>query len=85
MTYTLNAKQIREAIQLCKGLVGFEYNGKDGSVDPFYLLDTKSHEYSLFYNGEEKTVYNMDDVMNTPFIDGHTLNEVADQLVITEY
>ena len=85
MTYTLNAKQIREAIQLCKGLVGFEYNGKDGNVDPYYLHESKSYEYLLFFNGNEQTVYNMDDVMNTPFIDGHTLNEVADQLVITEY
>lgn len=81
----MKKKEIKDRIKQCVTLFGFEYNGKDGSVDPFYLPETKSHEYSLFYDGNEQTVYNMDDVMNTPFIDGHTLNEIADKLTITEY
>lgn len=66
-------------------LFGFEYNGKDGNVDPYYSDKLKTDSFLLYYDGTEQTVYNLDDVMNTPFIEGKTLNEVADQIEITEW
>lgn len=66
-------------------LFGFVYNGKDGNVDPYYLPETDTNEFLLFFDGEEQTVNNIDDVMNTPFIEGKTLNDVADQIEITDW
>ena len=81
----LKAEKIKNRISDCVTLFGFEYNNKNGNVDPYYIPDKKSYEYLLFYDGEEITVYDIDDVMNTPFIDGHTLNELAEKITITEW
>ena len=79
----MNAKQIKNTIEQCSGLFGFEYQGKEGNVDPYYIPKKKSFEYLLFFDGTEQMVYNIDAVMTTPFIMGHSLNEVANELDIT--
>lgn len=81
----MNAEKIKQRIGKMVTLFGFVYKGKDGNVDPYYLPETKTKEFLLFFDGEEQTVYNIDDVMNTPFIEGKTLNDVADQIEITEW
>lgn len=81
----MTSAKIRDRISECATLFGFEYGGKYGNVDPYYIYETKSHEYLLFFDGAEKTVYTLDEVMNTPFICGKTLSEVADKIVITEW
>lgn len=70
--------------QMCT-LFGFIYDGKDGNVDPYYIPETKSDEFLLYYNGTEQTVTSIDEVMNTPFINGKSLNEIADKIEITEW
>lgn len=64
-------------------LFGFEIDGKAGNVDPCYIPG-KGNEFLLFFDGKEQTVYTVDDVMNTPFIGGKALNEIAEKLTITE-
>ncbi|MCC8041956.1 MAG: hypothetical protein LIO69_00255 [Oscillospiraceae bacterium] len=61
----------------------FEYNGLDGNVDYYYIQETKSIEILLWFNGEEITVYDIDSAMNTKFINGKSLAEVADDIKIT--
>ncbi len=58
----------------------FGYKGKDGNVDQYYFPQTKKKEYLLYFDGNETTVHSFDEVMNTPFIDGKTLNEVQDEI-----
>lgn len=77
----MTANQIRNTIQDCATLFEFEYQGLDGNVDPYFHGDG-NFSFLLYFNGEEKTVYNIDDVMNTPFIKGKSLNEIAENLII---
>lgn len=62
-------------------LFGFEYNGKEGNIDPFIK------SFHLMYDGKEQDVPNFDAVLNTPFVGGHTLQELSDSganVIITE-
>lgn len=81
----MKATKIKDRISECVTLFGFEFNGKEGNVDPYYNPSSKSSEYLLYFDGSEKTVYNIDDVMNTPFIEGHSLNEIADKITVTDF
>lgn len=81
----MTASKIKERIAECATLFAFEYAGLEGNVDPYYIPESKKHEYLLFYNGAEKSVSDIDSVMNTPFIDGKSLNELADKITITEW
>ncbi len=62
-------------------LLGFEYEGKDGNIDPHY---SGKDTYLICFDKKELLVHSADEVFTTPFIAGKTLREVADQLVITE-
>jgi hypothetical protein len=76
----MRADKIRARIDELCTLFGFTYHGKDGHVDPY------SHsEYLLFFDGREQVVHSIDEVMSTPFFDGHNLAEIADQITITEW
>ena len=81
----MKAEKIKARIDDCVTLFGFEYRGKEGNVDPYYIHEEKRYEFLLYFDGQEQIVNNIDDVMNTPFILGHTLNEVADEIEITEW
>ena len=81
----MNAETIKNRIDEMCTLFGFEYNGKEGNVDPCYDHIAKQNDFLLYFAGEEQTVHDIESVMNTPFIDGHSLNEVAEQLEITEF
>lgn len=80
----MRQNEIRDRIAECCTLFGFEYQGKEGNVDPYYTQE-EGYSYLLYFDGSEQTVYSLDDVMNTPFIDGHTLRELAEQVNITEW
>ena len=81
----MNVKTIKDIIHRCSNIFSFEFNGFEGNVDPYYIPETKSYEYLLFFNGNEQTVNDLDLVMNTPFIDGHSLTAIADKITVTEY
>jgi hypothetical protein len=77
----MTANQIKDTIQECATLFEFEYQGFYGNVDPYFHEDG-SFSFLLYFNGEETTVYNIDDVMNTTFINGKCLNEIAESLYL---
>lgn len=62
-------------------LLGFEYEGKDGNIDPYY---EGKDSYLLFFDNKELVVYSLEDVFATRFIAGKTLKEVANKIIITE-
>ena len=65
-------------------LFGFLYKRKEGNVDPSYTPQ-EGDSYLLFYDGHEKIVHSLDEVMNTPFFDGKTLTEIADEVTVTDW
>ncbi|MBQ3299808.1 MAG: hypothetical protein IJG99_05915 [Ruminococcus sp.] len=81
----MKAERIKSRIDDCVSLFGFAYRGKEGNVDPCYIHKEKRYEYLLCFDGKEQTVNDIDSVMNTPFILGHTLNELAEEIEITEW
>ena len=64
--------------ELSKGwaMLVFQYHGKEGHVDPYGTQDG-NFSYLLWYDGDEKLVHSMEDVMHTPIFDGHSLSEIA--------
>lgn len=72
---------IKETLSVNSTLFGFEYNGKEGNIDPYY---SGKDRYLLFFDGKELLVNSLNAVFTTPFIDGKTLNEVVNQIIITE-
>lgn len=81
----MTKNDIKSNILLCKGLFGFQYNEKEGNIDPYYIPEKQSYKYLLAFDGDEQFVYDIDAVMNTPFINGQSLNDVAEKITITEY
>ena len=76
MTFENAIKRIQEFASL----FAFEYNGKDGDIDPF-----NKNKFNLFYNGETKEVHSIEDVINEPFFDGKSFKEIYDEISIVEY
>ena len=56
----------------------FYYKGKQGSVCIF--SDTF---IGLSYDGETVQVHTLDEVMTTPFVNGKTLTELANEIILT--
>lgn len=79
----MTATKIKKRIDEMCTLFGFEYQGKAGNVDPYYTPGEGS-TFLLFFDGAETVVDNIDGVMNTPFIDGKTLMDVAEEIEITD-
>ena len=73
------ADDLRTFIAKNGNMIEFEYNGYDGNIDPYYN-PTDGHSYLLYYNGYEILVHTIDEVMNTPFIDGYCLNDISEKL-----
>lgn len=76
----MTLKVALEGIKKCIYQLEFEYDGRIGDIDPCYNPEKSRVEYLLYFDGYEVKVYNMDDVANTPFIDGKTLTEAFDSL-----
>ena len=71
---------IKQAISVNGTLLGFEYQGKEGNIDPYYT----EGKYLLFFNGKEQIVDSFEEALNTPFVDGKTIVEISEQITITE-
>lgn len=76
--------KIKNRLQECATLFEFDYHGKTGNIDPYYIKEGVC-EYLLFFDGEETMIYNIDDVMNTPFFDGKSLAEISDEIEIDSW
>lgn len=81
----MTADKIKSRINEMCTLFGFEYQGKAGNVDPCYNPDTGKDEFMLYYDNKEQTVYDIEAVMQTPFIRGHSINELAETLTVTDF
>ena len=80
MTQADLKKMIENSIDLFE----FEYDCREGNIDPYYIPETKSMEYLLYFDGNEKIVKSIEEVMNTPFIDGKSLNDLAAHIQFTD-
>ncbi len=72
---------IKKTLSVNGALLGFEYKGKEGNIDPYY---SGKDTYLLFFDDKELLVHSLDEVFTASFIDGKTLKEVAEQIVIIE-
>ena len=75
--------QIKDVVVENCALFGFSFLGKDGNVDPGYVPGEGDH-YLLYFDGNEQTVSTFDEVLTTPFVDGHSLTELADKIKVTD-
>ena len=75
--------RLRKKVKDCYGLVEFTYQGKDVNIDPYFHKDG-TYSYLLYFDGFEKTVYSIDDVMNTPFVYGKSLNELRNAIRVLD-
>ena len=75
----MTADSLRKELSKGWAMLVFQYRGKEGHVDP-YGTQNGDFSYILWYEGDEKLVYTMEDVMNTPIFDGHSLSEIADEI-----
>ena len=66
---------LRDWIDSLTDDIEFQYKGLWGVICPF----TRS-EISLCYNGHELTVDSVEKAMSTPFIAGHSLNELSTEI-----
>ncbi len=58
----------------------FEYNGFCCGVDPFSESD-----YDVWYGEQYAKMYSIDEVVNTKFFDGKTLEEIFPYIEIDAY
>lgn len=80
----MTAKEILNTVNEVQSLLSFTYRGKEGNIDPYGSIEL-NRRWLLFYDGLEVSVYGEDAVLNTPFIDGKTLSEVAEALTDIEW
>lgn len=73
----MTKSDLKKMIENAVDLFEFEYDGREGNIDPYYIPETKSMEYLLYFDGNEKIVKSIEEVMGTPFIDGKNLNDLA--------
>jgi hypothetical protein len=71
--------QIFNKVNEVQSLLSFTYNGKDGNIDPYYS-SKDGYRWLLYFDGNEQIVCSKDEILQTPFIDGHSLNELASSL-----
>jgi hypothetical protein len=76
----MKAKQIEERLAEMASHFTFDYNGKTCGVDP--LSRTR---YEMWYGDTDMTASSLDEVMTTPFFNGKSLTDIADEIKIDEY
>lgn len=73
----MKASELKAWIDSLTQDIDFEYHGVLGSICPF---DRKN--ISLCYGGQEVTVDSVDAAMEEPFIEGHSLAEICEELTL---
>ena len=71
----MKAGDLRAWIDSLTQDIDFEYHGRTGSICPFSRSDI-----SLAFDGCEVTVDSVDAAMAEPFVDGHSLSELCEEL-----
>lgn len=73
----MKASELRKWIDSLTQDIDFEYRGTLGSICPF-----NREKISLCFDGEEVTVDSVDAAMAAPFIEGHSLTEICEELAL---
>lgn len=73
----MKAIELKAVIASLAQDIDFEYRGKRGSICPFSHSDI-----SLSYDGKEITIESVDAAMSVPFVDGKSLTEVCEELIV---
>lgn len=79
--FYIKKERIREIVENMVDLIDFVYDEKWGNVEYIYFPEENKTKCLLYFDGYEIWVETMDEIMNTPFIDGKSFNEVADDIV----
>lgn len=76
----MKAEKIKNRIsEICSHFT-FIYQGKDCGVDPF-----SHNHFDMWFGDTDKTVNNIDDVMNSPFFDGKSLSEICEDIEVIDF
>ena len=73
----MNAQELRDWIDSLTDDIEFQYKGVWGSICPF-----SRENISVSYGDEERTFSSVDEVMNTPFVDGKPMKDICDKFEI---
>ncbi len=73
----MSIQQLRGLIDSLTQDIDFVFEGTSGSICPF-----SRDSISLCYGENEVTVSSVDEAMSTPFIQGKSLNDVCERLII---
>ncbi|MBQ8298169.1 MAG: hypothetical protein IJX77_10355 [Ruminococcus sp.] len=76
----MTAQQIKSRIsEICSHFT-FEYNEKNCGVDPF-----SQHKFDMWCGDNTYSANSIDEVMNLPFFDGKSLDEIATEIDIIDW
>ena len=73
----MTAKELEKELSLGYTDYGFLYKGKRGAVCPFNKED--GFYAGVVYDGQTFEFHSLEDLMQTPFIGGKTLSQVAEE------
>ena len=73
----MNAIDMKKLIDSLSQDIDFEYRGIQGIICPF-----SRNDISLCYGEEEITVDSVEAAMTTPFVDGKSLAEICDEIIL---
>ena len=73
----MNAQELRDWIDSLTDDIEFQYKGVWGSICPF-----SRENISVSYGDEERTFNSVDEVMDTPFVDGKSMKDICDEFVM---
>ena len=71
---------IKERINELASHFTFEYQSLSCGVDPF-----SQNEFDLWCGDNNRTAKSIDEVMTTPFFNGKSLSEIADDIEIIDF
>lgn len=73
----MNAKDLKDWIASLVDDIEFEYKNIHGVISPF-----TSTNMNLFYDDKNYYYGNVDDLMSAKVIDGHSLNDISEEIVL---
>ena len=71
----MTSKELRDRINSMCSHVLFDYHGKECGVDPF-----NEKHFDMWCGKDYMEAHSIDEVMNSPFFEGKTLEDIIDQL-----
>lgn len=76
----MTADSLQKEIAKGWAMLVFQYHRKEGHIDPYCTLKD-NFSCLLWYDGAEKLVHSMREVMETPIFDGHSLADIAEDIL----